>query len=73
MRQDDQDWIDAASYEALLRRHRFAPVGARIFKGAAGEYYHQAMRAKRVAMGEAEHTRASKAIGWEEAHEVSNH
>ncbi len=56
--------IDAATYEELLRRWRFAPAGTPIFQGESGEYYGKAMAAKRV-QDPAGATAASKRIGWE--------
>ena len=58
-------WIDSASYEALLRRWRTAPAGDPMFLGECGTYYAEQMRERRKAVGDDEHVRASKAIGWE--------
>lgn len=55
-------WIDAASYEELLRHWRSAPAGDPFFAGEIGRYYSQRMAEKR-AQDPAEHVRASKAIG----------
>ena len=62
---DDEmkQWIDNASYEALLGKWRLA-TGSLFFQGEIGDYYIEAMRRKRVEVGDTEHTRASKAIGW---------
>lgn len=57
-------WIDNASYEDLLRKWRFTPTGSPFFQGEMGNYYQVVMARKRQAAGEAEHVRASKAIGW---------
>jgi hypothetical protein len=60
-------WIDAASYEALLRRWRFAPAGGDpIFQGEVGDYYNEVMFKKRDALPAGEQVRASKAVGWEQ-------
>ena len=59
-----KQWIDNASYEELLRKWRFAPVGDPWFQGELGEYYAKVLAAKRDA-DQGEHVRASKAIGWE--------
>lgn len=58
-----KQWIDTASYEELLRKWRFAPVGDPFFQGDVGEYYTQVMQKKRQEVGDAEHVRASKYIG----------
>ena len=60
----EKDWIDKASYEALLRRWRFG-AGDPIFNGESGGYYAKVMRKRREEIGPAAHTAASKAIGWE--------
>ena len=57
-------WIDQASYEELLRRWRFAPIGSPFFQDDVGRYYAARMAEKRAAEGDAAHVRASKTIGW---------
>ena len=59
------DWIDAASYEQLLRKWRFTPSGDPLFEGEVGEYYQKAMEKAREAVGPAEAVAASKRIGWD--------
>ena len=63
---DDEmkQWIDNASYRELLSRWRFARSGNPFFQGEVGDYYAKVMRRKRAEVGDTEHTRASKAIGW---------
>ncbi len=56
--------IDGMDYETMLRRWRFTPTGDPLFTGQVGAYFVQAMKRKREEVGDAEHTRASKAIGW---------
>jgi len=58
------NWINNASYEALLRRWRFAPVGDPMFQGRVGDYYAQVLTARRDADPDG-HVLASKQIGWE--------
>ena len=58
-------WIDAAGYEQLLSRWRFAPVGSPWFQGEIGDYYQKVMGEKRHAVGHAAHVSASKSIGWQ--------
>ena len=62
--EEKKHWIDNASYEELLRKWRFAPAGDSFFSGEVGEYYIAKLKKKCDEVGEAEHTRASKAIGW---------
>jgi hypothetical protein len=57
-------WIDNASYESLLERWRNSPVGSPWFQGDLGDYYAKVMRERREKVGDAEHVRASKSIGW---------
>ncbi|CAK2831347.1 conserved hypothetical protein [Vibrio crassostreae] len=57
-------WIDNASYQELLRKNRFAPVGDPFFQGDIGEYYLKVMGDKRIEIGNDSHVAASKAIGW---------
>ena len=56
-------WIDAASYEELLRKWRFAPVGDQLFQGAIGQYYSDVMGRKKAELGSGA-VIASKAIEW---------
>lgn len=58
-----KEWIDKATYEELLRHIRFAPLGDRLFIGDIGKYFRESMAAKRGS--DAEHTAASKRIGWD--------
>ena len=57
-----KEWIDNASYEAMLARWRFAPPGDSIFQGESGEHYRKVMADKRPS--DAEHAAAPKRIGW---------
>jgi hypothetical protein len=65
MTDEQRRWIDSASYESLLSRWRSAPVGDPMFQGDTGDYYARVMAEKRKQVGQAEHVRASKAIGWD--------
>ena len=58
-------WIDGATYEQLLRKWRSATVGDPFFRLEMGKYYQKVMTEKRKQVGNAEHVRASKAIGWD--------
>jgi hypothetical protein len=56
-------WIDESSYEALLSRWRFAPVGSPWFIGEIGQYYSEVMAKKREEIGPYDAARASKNVG----------
>ena len=57
--------IDEMCYEAMLEKWRNAPVGHPMFQGEVGDYFTEVMKRKRAQVGDAEHTAASKRIGWE--------
>lgn len=57
-------WIAAASYEQLLFHWRNAPVGDPMFQGEVGDYYSEEIAKRRKEVGNSEHVRASKSIGW---------
>lgn len=57
-------WIDKATYQELLSKWRFALPGSLWFQGELGEYYKKRMAEVRAAIGNSEHVRVSKAIGW---------
>lgn len=65
MTEAQRKWIDGASYEQLLRRWRFAPLGDPMFAGDTGDYYGEVMAAKHKNVGDGEHVATSKRIGWE--------
>ena len=58
-------WVDNSSYERLLSHWRNAPTGDQMFVGEIGDYYKVKMAEKRSEVGDSEHVRASKSIGWE--------
>lgn len=58
--------IDNLSYQELLRKWRFAPVGDSNFQGDVGKYWAERMAYMRSQPGGQEvHVTASKALGWE--------
>ena len=59
-----KNWIDNASYEQLLSRWRFGTIGDPMFQGETGDYDCEVMKKKRGEVGNEEHVRASKSIGW---------
>jgi hypothetical protein len=64
MTKEQKDWIDNASYEQLLRKWRFAPLGDKMFQGVVGDYYAMVMSKKRSEDEDAA-IQSSKRIGWE--------
>ena len=65
MTNKQKKWIDSASYQQLLRRWRFAPVGDPLFQGDTGKYFSDKLATRKAEVGQSEHVGASKAIGWE--------
>lgn len=57
-----KEWIDEASYEALLRKWRFANLGDKMFSGEEGKYYSKVMLEKK---DECDHVAVSKRVGWD--------
>lgn len=57
-----KQWIDAATYEDLLSKWRFASLGDPMFQGEIGDYYSKVMAEKRKT---ADHVQASKNVGWD--------
>jgi len=62
MDEDIKKWIDGASYEDLLRRWRYEPIGSPYFAGEMGNYYSQKMRERKAALLPGEAAYASKNI-----------
>lgn len=56
-------WIDSASYEELLNKWRFAPIGDAFFHGETGRYYAEVMAERRAAHPDP--VAASKRVGWD--------
>jgi len=57
--------IDSRSYEDLLSKWRYAPIGDPYFQGEVGEYYSKVMAEKRAEVGHNAAVAASKSIGWD--------
>lgn len=60
-----KDQIDAMDYHSLLHIWRTAPSGNPLFEGEVGTYYREVMEKKCQEVGQAEHVRVSKIIGWQ--------
>lgn len=63
MNEQIKRWIDNATYEQLLAKWRFAPIGDSMFQGETGDYYAKVMAEKRKT---ADHVQASKTVGWDQ-------
>lgn len=61
---ENKAYIDGLSYEQLLRRWRFTPVGDKWFQDETGTYWGKRMAELRT-QDNARHVSASKSIGWE--------
>jgi hypothetical protein len=58
------NWIDNASYTALLRAWRFTEGGHAMFQGEIGAHFTNVMQRHEAQMTPAEKTAASKAVRW---------
>lgn len=58
-------WIKNATYEQLLRKNRFGPLGDEMFIGKLGEYFGEIMAKKKAELTPKEQVQASKNIGWD--------
>ena len=57
--------IDGMTYAQMLYLWRFSPSGNPLFQDDTGDYFRDAMFAKKNALDEKEQVRISKMIGWE--------
>ena len=66
MTPEQKKWIDDATYEMMLERVRYAPIGDPLFvRGTdACEHFYTRYAQLRKEVGDAGHTAASKRIGW---------
>jgi hypothetical protein len=60
---ENKAYIDSLSYEQLLSKWRFAPIGDPWFQGETGDYWGKRM--KELRDSGANHVQASKNIGWD--------
>ncbi len=65
LNEQDKKWIDGLSYKEMLHEWRFAPIGSPMFQGDSGRYFSDVMNKKKSNISDEEHTKASKAVGWE--------
>lgn len=65
MNEENKKKIDSMSYEQLLRKWRFHPIGEPepLFVGDTGDYYQKVMLTKKEQLG-GEAVAVSKKIGW---------
>jgi len=61
----NKKYIDSLSYEQLLSRWRFAPMGDLWFQGETGDYWGSVMNKKKEEIGQVKAAYISKDIGWE--------
>lgn len=61
---ENKKTIDSLSYEQLLSRWRFAPMGNCWLQGETGDYWSSAMNKKKKEIGQTEAVSISKNIGW---------
>jgi len=59
---ENKKTIDDMSYESLLSKWRFSPLGDPWFQGETGQYWGKRM--KELKDKGADHVGASKKIGW---------
>ena len=65
MSEETKAFIDGMDYEYMLGLWRNAPSGHYLFQGETGKYYSEVMARKLKEVGQDEHVRASKSIGWD--------
>jgi hypothetical protein len=58
--------IDAMDYHSMLQLWRTSPLGNPLFEGDVGIYYAEVMKKKHNEIGQDEHVRISKIIGWKD-------
>ena len=56
--------IDKMTYEDMLSRNSFAPVGDPMFQGEVGQYFQAVMREKGDKLLNEEKVQISKDLGW---------
>ena len=54
--------IDSMSYNEMLAKWRFAPIGDRMMTGDVGEYFEKVMKIKKQ---QCDNVAVSKAVGWD--------
>lgn len=59
-------WIDAATYEDLLRVWRFDPTPSPWFDGEIGKHFSRVIEEKRQALSHEDRVAASKRVGWDQ-------
>jgi len=56
--------IDKMDYKSMLAKWRFSSIGDPFFQDERGQYFAEAMKKKRIEVGDDAHVAASKDIGW---------
>lgn len=62
MESENKEWVDNASYEELLRKWRFAPLGSA--NDIFNEHYRETMFRKKDELTHEEQVAVSKRGGW---------
>lgn len=65
MTEETKKNIDDMSYENMLFNWRNCPSGHPYFQGDIGVYFSKVMAEKRAEISDADHTAASKSVGWD--------
>lgn len=67
MTKHERQWIDAADYEALLRKIRDEPINSPWMTGETGQYLFQRYHRCKSLLSSAEAVRISKKVGWRDS------
>ena len=62
MTPDQREWIDNASYEQLLQKCRYAPVGDTMFVGDTSSHFMATMARRKEEVGPTEAAATSKRV-----------
>ena len=65
MTKEQKQWIDNSTYDELLSKWRFAPIGDPMFIGEVGDYFSQKMNEKKQDP-QIDPVKVSKRVGWGE-------
>ena len=64
MNDEDKKEIDGMGYQRMLEINRFAPSSSKWVQGETGTYFLDRLIKLRGEIGDEEHSRISKDIGW---------
>jgi hypothetical protein len=60
-----KQWIDNSTYEEMLARFRFSPMGDPIMMGESGNYFTLVFMRKHNELTEDERVQISHRVGWD--------